>query len=163
MSPINRLARRRALPLPMIFGPSRFAELNEIMDDALGLLPEFPEIFPLNQTGLFPAVNVTENPSEFLVSAELPGLEEKDVTVDFTDGVLTIKGDKTEEKTAKEDGIRYHLLERKSGTFQRSFPFPGGIADDKISADFKHGILTVKLPKALETQEKRRAIKINAH
>lgn len=98
----------------------------------------------------------------FIITAELPGLTANDVRVDFSDGILTIQGDKTEERTEKEDGMKYHIWERRSGSFQRSFPFPGGVAEDKIKADFKDGVLTIQLPKAAEEQAKRHSIKINA-
>jgi HSP20 family protein len=150
------------MPLSQIFGPSRFADVAQMMENALGLLPEFPELTEVTQPGLFPVVNVTENPNSFTVTAELPGLTQNDVHVDFTDGVLSIRGEKTQERTEKEDGTKYHIWERRSGNFQRSFPFPGGIADDKITADFKDGVLTILLPKAAEEQAKRRSIKINA-
>jgi HSP20 family molecular chaperone IbpA len=162
MSPTTRLARRRPLPLPQIFGPTRFPEVAQMMENALALFPELPEVTELTQARLFPAVNVTENPTNFTITAELPGLTANDVRVDFTDGILTIQGDKTQERTEKEDGMKYHIWERRSGSFQRSFPFPGGVAEDKITADFKDGVLTIQLPKAAEEQAKRHSIKINA-
>lgn len=162
MSPTTRLARRRTLPLPMIFGETRFPELSEMMDNALELFPELSRLTQFAPTALFPVVNVSEDATGFTVTAELPGLTEKEVNVDFTDGVLTIKGEKIEEHKGKEDGTRYHIWERRSGSFQRSFPFPGGISDDKIAADFSNGVLNIRLPKAPEEQEKSRSIKINA-
>jgi HSP20 family protein len=161
MSPNTRLARRRSLPLPQIFGPTRFPDVAQLMENALSLFPELPEMTELSQVGIFPAVNVTENPASFSITAELPGLTANDVHVDFADGVLTIQGEKTQERTEKEDGTRYHIWERRSGSFQRSFPFPGGVAEDKITADFKDGVLTIMVPKADEEQMKRHSIKIN--
>lgn len=158
--PTTRLARRRA-PVPMIFG-SRFPDVADLMNDALSFLPEFPELTQLPITEVFPAVNVSEDSTGFTISAELAGFADEDVKVDFIDGVLTISGEKREERTGKEDGIKYHIWERRSGTFQRSFPFPGGIAEDKITAEFKNGVLNVRLPKATHAQEKKRSIKINA-
>lgn len=158
--PTTRLARRRT-PLPMIFG-SRFPDVTDIMDEALSLFPAFPELTSFQSTGIFPAVNMSEDAVGYTITAELPGLAENDVKVDFTNGVLTISGEKTEEHSNKENGTRYHIWERKAGTFQRSFPFPGLIAEDKIVADFKNGVLNIHLPKAPEEQEKTRSIKINA-
>lgn len=157
--PTTRLARRHA-PLPMIFG-SRFPDVADLMSDALSFLPDFPELTQLPLT-VFPAVNLSEDSTGFTVTAELAGFAEPDVKLDFTDGVLTISGEKGEERNVKEDGIKYHIWERRSGTFQRSFPFPGGIAEDKITAEFKDGVLKVLLPKAIHAQEKKRSIKINA-
>jgi HSP20 family protein len=158
--PTNRLARRRT-PVPMIFG-SRFPDVTDIMDEALSLLPAFPELSSFPSTGIFPSVNMSEDAHGYTISAELPGLTEKDVKVDFTNGVLTISGEKAEQYNSKENGLKYHIWERKAGTFQRSFPFPGLIAEDKIVADFKDGVLNIHLPKAPEEQEKTRSIKINA-
>jgi len=162
MSPTTRLARRRPLPLPQIFGPTRFPDVAQMMENALALFPELSEMTDPTQVGVFPAVNVTENPTSFIITAELPGLTASDVRVDFSDGILSIQGDKTQERTEKEDGTKYHIWERRSGSFQRSFPFPGGVAEDKITADFKDGVLTIQLPKASEEQAKRHSIKINA-
>jgi HSP20 family molecular chaperone IbpA len=162
MSPTTRLARRRPMPLPQIFSSTRFPDIAQLMDNAMSLLPDLPELTEFTQTQLFPPVNVSESTNAFSVTAELPGLAENDVKVEFTDGVLTIRGDKIEEHTAKEDGTKYHIWERRSGSFQRSFPFPGGVAEDKITADFKDGVLTIQLPKATEEQAKRRSIRINS-
>jgi len=161
MSPATRLARRRPMPLPQIFASTRFPELGKMMENALALFPEFSEMTELTEGRLFPAVNVTESPTNYTVTAEVPGLTASEIRVDFADGVLTIQGDKTEEHTEKENDTKYHIWERRSGSFQRSFPFPGGIADDKIAADFKDGVLTIQLPKATEELTKRRSIKIN--
>ncbi len=161
MSPSLKVARRRSMPLSPIFTTTRFPDVTRFMENALTLFPDFPEMTELAQARLFPAVNVTEDATTFTVTAELPGLTENDVHVDFTDGVLTIQGEKTEEHTEKNDGQKYHVLERRSGSFQRSFPFPGGVADDQITADFKAGVLTIHVPKATEEQAKRRSIKIN--
>lgn len=158
--PTNRLARRRT-PVPMIFG-SRLPDVTDIMDEALSFLPALPELASFPSTGIFPAVNMSEDALGYTITAELPGLTEHDVKVDFTNGVLTISGEKTEEHSNKENGLKYHIWERKAGTFQRSFPFPGLIAEDKIVADFKNGVLNIHLPKAPEEQEKTRSIKINA-
>lgn len=162
MSPTTRLARRRPMPLPQVFASTRFPDVGQLLENAFALLPEFSEMTELTEARLFPAVNVTENPTSFTVTAELPGLTANEVRVDFTNGVLTIQGDKTEEHTEKANGTKYHVWERRAGSFQRSFPFPGGVADDKITADFKDGVLTIQLPKATEELTKRRSIKINA-
>jgi HSP20 family protein len=150
------------MPLPQIFASTRFPDVAQMMENALALFPELPEMTELTDARLFPAVNVTENPTSFTVTAELPGLTANEVRVDFTDGVLTIQGDKIDEHTGKENGSKYHVWVRRSGSFQRSSPFPGGVADDKIAADFKDGIVTIQLPKPTEELTKRRSIKINA-
>lgn len=161
MSTATRVARRRLAPLPQVFASSGLPDVSQILENALGFFPEISGVPELTKVGPFPTVNVTENPTAFTITAELPGLAVDDIDVDFTDGVLTIQGDKIEERTEKENGTKYHVWERRSGTFQRSFPFPGGVAGDKITADMKDGVLTIQLPKATHEQARRRSIKIN--
>ena len=85
-------------------------------------------------------------------------MDEKNVEVKFANGVLTIKGEKKEEKEEKRKD--YHLSERRYGSFQRSFTVPDGIESDKIEATFKDGVLTVSLPKRPEAQKKEKQIAI---
>ena len=105
-----------------------------------------------------PAVDVAEKEKEYEVTAELPGMEEKDIDVKFADGVLTIKGEKHEEKEEKRKD--YYLSERRFGSFQRSFQVPEGVDADKIEASFKNGVLTVVLPKTAEAQKREKKIAI---
>ena len=109
--------------------------------------------------GGVPAVDVAEKEKEYEVTAELPGMDESNIDVKFADGMLTIKGEKKEEKEEKKKD--YYLSERRYGSFQRSFQVPEGVDADKIEANFKNGVLTVKLPKTPEAlkQEKKIAIK----
>jgi HSP20 family protein len=127
--------------------------MNEMMRTAFTDLPEFA-------TAGFPVLNVSEAKNEFTVTAELPGMTAKDVTIDFCDGVLTIQGEKVEEKDKEEDGRKYHIWERSFGSFQRALPFPGGIVEDKIAAEFKDGVLTVHLPKVEPAKTKHRPIAV---
>ena len=110
----------------------------------------------------FPALNVSEAKDEFTVTAELPGMTTTDVNVDYCDGVLTIRGEKEHEDKKEDDGRKYYMWERRFGSFQRALPFPGGIAEDKIAAEFKDGVLTVHLPKAEVEKTNHRPIPINA-
>jgi len=96
-------------------------------------------------TAAAPAVDVAETDKSYEITAELPGLDEKNVEVKFADGVLTIKGEKREEKEEKKKD--YYLSERNFGSFQRSFQVPDGVDTDKIEAAFKNGVLSVTLPK----------------
>jgi len=106
-----------------------------------------------------PAVDVAEKDSEFEITAELPGLDEKDIEVKLANGGLTISGKKEEAKEEKKKD--YVLSERRYGSFERYFSLPEGIDIDKISAIFKTGVLTVTLPKTVEAQkpEKKIAVK----
>ncbi len=98
-----------------------------------------------------PAVDFVERESAYEVHADLPGLDEKDVEVRVAGGVLTIKGEKHEEKDEKKPD--FHLRERRFGSFERAFRIPEGVDADKIEASFKKGVLTVTLPKTVEAQK----------
>jgi HSP20 family protein len=109
--------------------------------------------------GKAPAVDVVDTETAYEITAELPGLDESNIDVKFSDGTLTIKGEKRDEKEEKKKD--YYLSERRYGSFQRSFGVPNSVDADKIEANFKNGVLTVTLPKTPEAQrsEKKIAIK----
>lgn len=106
-----------------------------------------------------PAVDIAETDKAYEITAELPGLDEKNVEVKVANGMLTIKGAKKEEKEEKKKD--YYLSERRYGSFERRFQIPEGVEADKIEATFKKGLLTVTLPKtaAAQAAEKKIAIK----
>jgi HSP20 family protein len=130
------------------------ARANEMMRAAVSGFPEFPA------AGQFPALNLSESKDEFTVTAELPGMTDKDVSIDYCDGVLTIRGEKEEEQTKEEDDRKYYLWERRFGSFQRVLPFPGGIDATKIVAEFKNGVLSVHVPKSESAKAKHNVIPI---
>ena len=101
-----------------------------------------------------PAVDVTEDDAGYNIAAELPGLEEKDVEVVVAGNTLTIKGEKRYEK--EEKSKNRHMSERAYGSFQRSFALPDGVDRDKIAADMAKGVLTVKLPKTAQGQNRKK-------
>jgi HSP20 family protein len=107
-----------------------------------------------------PAVDVVESEKAYEVTVELPGMDEKNIDVKVTDGSLTIKGEKQEEKEEKEKG--YYLQERRYGSFERSFELPESVDPDKIEASFKKGLLTVTLPKKAEAQKPAKKIEVKA-
>ncbi|HET6514498.1 MAG TPA: Hsp20/alpha crystallin family protein [Thermodesulfovibrionales bacterium] len=92
-----------------------------------------------------PRVDVTEKDKEIKVSAELPGMDEKDINVSIHDNMLTIEGEKKEEKEDK--GKDYYRIERSYGSFSRTIPLPLEVETDKVEATFKKGVLVVTLPK----------------
>jgi len=106
-----------------------------------------------------PAVDIAEKDRAYEITAELPGMDEKNVEVKVANGMLTITGEKKEEKEEKKKS--YYLSERRYGAFERRFPIPDGVDADKIEATFKKGLLTVSLPKtaAAQAAEKKIAIK----
>jgi len=158
---------KRSFPFSPRFLPSpMFAPFDDYADLGARTRQLFDEVFGKELAGQAqgwaPAVNVAETKDEFTVAAELPGMKAPDVSVDFTDGMLTIRGEKVDEHTEKEDDRTYYMWERRFGSFQRTLPFPGGIDDQKIVADFTDGVLTVHLPKAEEVKPKRQTIPITA-
>jgi HSP20 family protein len=108
--------------------------------------------------GAVPAVDVTQTDKGYEVTAELPGVEEKDIDVKLANGVLTIKGEKRDEKEEKKEG--YYVHERSFGSFERSFQVPEGVDTDNVSASFKKGVLTVILPKSAEAQKAEKKIEV---
>ncbi len=107
-----------------------------------------------------PAVDFVESEKAYEITAELPGMDEKNIEVKVTDGRLTIKGEKQEEKEEKRKD--YYLHERHFGSFQRSFEVPDTVDPDKIEASFKKGVLTVTLPKKPEAQKPAKKIEVKA-
>ncbi len=107
-----------------------------------------------------PALNVQELKNEFVVTAELPGVSEKDIQISITDGVLTVSGEKKEEVDRTEGKI--HYVGRRYGSFSQQVYLESPVDEDKIDAAVKNGVLTVKLPKSTATPEKTRKISVRA-
>jgi len=92
-----------------------------------------------------PKLDFSETKDAFVVKAEVPGVEQKDISVSIQDQMLTIKGEKHKEKEEKDE--KYHRVERSWGAFARTIALPAGVDTEKVNATFKDGVLTVKLPK----------------
>ncbi len=92
-----------------------------------------------------PSVDIRETDEALMVEAELPGIDKKDVKLEVKDGVLTISGERRYEKDVKEENV--HRIERSYGSFTRSFSLPTNVDAEKVNADMKDGVLTVRLPK----------------
>ncbi len=107
-----------------------------------------------------PAVDIVEKDNAYEVTAELPGMDEKDIEVKLANGGLTITGEKQEEKEEKRKD--YHLHERTFGSFERYFTVPEGVDHDKIEASFKKGVLKVTLPKKPEAIKPEKKIDVKA-
>lgn len=105
-----------------------------------------------------PAVNVEETADELLLTVELPGMRQEDVELELENNVLTISGTKQESRERSEDR-RYHLWERRFGSFQRSFTLPRTVNAEEISASFQDGILHIHMPKAAEAKGRKIQIK----
>ena len=115
--------------------------------DAVDRLLSDSVITPRTAGPAMPKVDIKERKEDFLIKAELPGLAEEEVDVEVSsDGIVTISGEKQEEKEEKEEGYHYH--ETFSGAFSRSFSLPADVVADKAAADMEQGVLTITIPKA---------------
>jgi HSP20 family protein len=107
-----------------------------------------------------PAVDVVEKDKAYEITAELPGLDEKNIEVKVANGMLTLRGEKKEEKEERRKD--YFVSERRFGSFERRFQIPPGVDAGKIEAAFKNGVLTVTLPKTAEAQATEKTIAVKA-
>lgn len=111
-------------------------------------------------SAIAPRVDVSEDENCYEITAEMPGVEEKDVEVMVKDDRLTLRGEKKSEKEEKKKD--YHMSERSYGAFERSFRLPAHVDAEKIKAEFAKGVLTLTLPKTAEAKAKERKIAIKA-
>ena len=120
--------------------------------------PRWPALFRRNGDFAVPDLDVRENTNSVVVEAELPGVDEKDISVTLANGVLTIKGEKKHEK--EEKGESYYLTERSFGSFERAIRLPETVDDAKIEAKFDKGVLKVTAAKKPEAVKADRKIEI---
>ncbi|MGQ9844211.1 MAG: Hsp20/alpha crystallin family protein [Spirochaetota bacterium] len=123
----------------------------------------FDDFFALEPVDLFdsawvPSIDIEEDEKSIHVKAEIPGIDEKDLTVTLEDNVLTISGEKKEER--KEENKRYVLAERRFGSFKRSIALPNEVKADSAKASFKNGVLTINFEKKEVSQPKRITINV---
>jgi HSP20 family protein len=141
-------------------------EVDRLFDDFSLGFPSTGRLFSMEPwlrhgaalVGMAPAIDVVEKEKAYELTAELPGMDDKNIEVAVSDNRLIIKGEKKEEKEEKEKN--YYLSERRYGSFQRSFDLPAGVEADKIDAKFSKGVLTITLPKSAEAQKKQRKIAV---
>jgi HSP20 family protein len=105
-----------------------------------------------------PSVDIAETDSEYVIKAEIPEVDKKDVKVTVQDGYLSIQGERKQEK--EEKGKRFHRVERAYGSFLRSFELPDDVDQEKVKAEFKEGMLIVHLPKTEQAKAKTIEIKV---
>ena len=126
-------------------------EIERVFDDFTRGFPAFPG------RDMTPSMDVTETDKEIELTAELPGLEEKDVQINVADNVLTIRGEKKSEREEKDKD--YRLIERSYGSFSRSLDLPSGVDPDQIKASIAKGVLKVTVPKPAPAQVKKIPVK----
>ena len=105
-----------------------------------------------------PAIDMSEDEKSYKITAELPGLDAKDVDLTISGDMLVLKGEKRQESEQKDKN--YHFSERTYGSFQRAFELPASVDRDKISADFSKGVLTIEMPKTPEAQRQPKKIEV---
>jgi len=120
----------------------------------------WPRPFSLSRHHEFsaPDMDVKETDKEFLIEAELPGVDEKDVSITLANGMLTLKGEKKQERDEKKDN--YYLVERSYGSFQRALRLPETADDSKVEAKFANGVLKIAIAKHAEAVKPERKIEI---
>jgi HSP20 family protein len=104
----------------------------------------------------YPTVDIYDNDENIIITAELPGIDKKDIVIDVKDDVLTLKGERSFDHEIKEE--KYYCRERTFGKFERVFRLPADIDPEKISADYKDGILKIDIPKSEEKKPKQIAV-----
>lgn len=167
----SKSEKKTSTPAPRQVHPmSEFRhEMDQLFDRFMGDFPRFPSLaswsdfdpfagWPAAKSALSPSIDVSEGDKEYTITAELPGLDEKEIELSISDDLLTLKGEKKEEKDEKKKD--FHVSERRYGTFQRSFRIPAGVKADDISADFKNGVLKVILPKSPEAKKSAKKVDI---
>lgn len=137
-----------------------FAHFRKEFDD---LFDNFFRSFDLqpfeSTTGAFsPRIDVVDSEQEISIKAELPGMDEKDIDVSISRGVLTLRGEKKQEKEDK--GRDYYRMERSYGSFSRSIQLPAEVDETKIKASFKKGVLDIAMPKTQKLAEETKKIKV---
>ncbi|MBN1381851.1 MAG: Hsp20/alpha crystallin family protein [Deltaproteobacteria bacterium] len=134
-------------------------EMNRLFDDFFRGFDDMSFGLSRDRFRAFsPSVDIKENDKEVLIKAELPGMDEKDIDVNLFEDRLTIKGEKKEEKEDK--GSDYYHMESSYGSFNRIIPLPEKVDTKKVEANFKNGVLSIKLPKTEEAKAKGKKIPI---
>jgi HSP20 family protein len=136
-----------------------FNRMFKSMEDRFGLFKkeEYDEEF--DNAVWMPLTDIYEDTDNYKIKADLPGAKKEDVKISFSDGKLSISGERSQEQETKD--AKCHRIERTFGKYYRSFTLPQEIKEDKIKAEFKDGQLTVTIPKAEEVKPKEIEIKVN--
>jgi HSP20 family protein len=146
--------------LAPVFGLRR--EIDRLFDDAFGGrngATDRSDDTSLTNGGrplaaFAPALDVREDARELVVTVDLPGIRPEDVELSVDKGLLTVRGERRHERKEGQEG-RWHVLERSHGTFARTLQLPPGVEEDRIAADFEHGVLSIRIPKPARPQPRR--------
>lgn len=120
------------------------------LEDRLSRIFDSAPLENVDQREWMPSVDLHETEDAYILEADLPGMKKEDINLSITDGVVTLKGNRTREDWKQDQNTR--RVERSYGAFQRSFRIPGGVDSGKVEAAFEQGVLKVKLPKPESTR-----------
>jgi HSP20 family protein len=150
--PWNR--KRRGSLEPMEHSLARFHDEIDRVFDRFYHEPFALSLSPLDWTrGAFPRLDIAESDEHVTVTVELPGMKAEDVEIDVTGNMLTLRGEKREEK--EEKGRDYRYTERQFGSFSRTVQLPSTVDAEKVDASFKDGVLTIKLERRPEARPRK--------
>jgi HSP20 family protein len=143
-----------------LFGYSDpFIQMDNLFDNFWGFRPLLINSLDSSEVKKWrPAFDVKETEKEFIIQADLPGVNKEDLKVELHEGTLTISGERKYEK--KEENEKGHRLERAYGSFTRSFVVPEDLKEDQIKASFNNGVLEITFPKPIQSQEEQNKPKI---
>jgi HSP20 family protein len=157
MAMIDVWRPRRNLPSRVSSATGPLAELARMQRDVEDMVERFfGEHGAAGQTSFAPPIDILDRGNEIVVRADLPGMEQKDIQIELQDGVLSIRGERKEDR---QDADNYRWAERWDGTFMRSITLPTGVDPTKIQAQFKNGVLDIRMPKKQEAAPKKIEVK----
>lgn len=135
-------------------------DVNNRLNSIFGRLPVRAESGQemLAVTDWIPSVDISETDSAYLIKGEIPGVKKEDVKVTIEDGMITLRGERKQEKEDK--GEKYHRIERCYGSFMRSFRLPDDAEESTVKAEFKDGMISVTLPKSEQAKNKPKQIEV---
>jgi len=151
----NLIRREPNFPFLRPYGEPFLRDMEEMTDRFHRFFGTWTSPFEtqmLTKTEWVPAVDIQEKNEEYVVKAELPEVDKRDVKVTVEENLLTIQGERKQEKEEKD--LKFHRVERSYGTFLRTFTLPEYVDGQKVTADFKDGVLTVHLPKTQRPRTK---------
>ncbi len=147
----------RERSLPSVFGRLR-DEIDQLFDDITVPRPMRTMFHLAPGMGMHPALELQDRKDHYRLAAELPGMEEKDIDIELSDGVLSISGEKRDQSEEKSGD--YLMRERSYGSFRRRLTLPGDIDPDSVEAKYRNGVLTVRIGKDRQAAERVRKIAV---
>jgi HSP20 family protein len=160
----RRIAAGEEINIMSIVRWDPFRELEDMSNRLNRVFGRFPLTREMDKDTMVafdwaPSVDISESSEEFVIKAEIPGVNKDDVKVSIDDGVVSIQGERKQEKEEKDK--KFHRVERSYGSFLRTFSLPSNIDDAKVQAQFKDGLLTVRLPKSASAKPKTVEVKVS--